>query len=213
MQPINPSGQTISVTEAYRAALARFRAQWLGLLLIMTAYTTASVLSGAATGPLGFILQVLLVGPMGFGTAYALLVATRGETAELNHIFVPFQRCYSQSVWGSLLLSAALLTGIVFFVLPGVYLAVRLVFVPYLIVDENLDAISAFRESWRRTSAYTLEIFLTMLLAVPLMALGVIFFVIGFLPAAVWSGLAIANLFEEISANTDRITPIPPIPT
>jgi len=211
MQPINPSGQPISATEAYRAALGRFREQWLALLMIMTGYTAVSVLSGTATGPLGFLLQVLVVGPLGFGTAYALLTAIRGENVELNQIFIPFQRCYSQSVWGSLLLSAALLTGVLFLVLPGIYLAVRLVFVPYLVVDEELDAISAFRESWQRTGPYSLEIFLTMLLAVPLMAIGLAFLIIGFLPAAVWSGLAVASLYEEISANHGQAKPAQPV--
>ncbi|HAC78826.1 MAG TPA: hypothetical protein DCG06_00920, partial [Deltaproteobacteria bacterium] len=60
MQPINPSGQPISATEAYRAALGRFREQWLALLMIMTGYTAVSVLSGTATGPLGFLLPVLV---------------------------------------------------------------------------------------------------------------------------------------------------------
>jgi len=212
MKTTAPPGQTISATEAYRAALAHFRSNWLGLLLIITAYTFVSILTSTATGPLAFLLQVLLVGPMGFGTAYALLVATRGETVELNQIAVPFQRCYAQSVWGSLLLSSALLAGVVFFLLPGIYLAVRLVFVPYLIVDEELDAISAFRESWRRSQSWQLEIFLTMLLALPLMGLGLAFFGVGFLPAAAWSGLAIAYLFEAISETLGRAIPVPPAP-
>ena len=211
MQTMNPSGQTISVTEAYRAALKQFRDHWLGLLLVMTFYTLVVALTNTATGPLAFLLQVFLIGPMGLGVAYALLVATRGEDVEFNQIFVPFQRCYVQAMFGSLMVSAALLVGFALLVLPGVYLAVRLVFVPYLIVDEELDAVSAFRESWRRSASHQLELFLTMLLAVPLMALGIAFLVVGFIPAAIWTGLAIAHLFEEISANTGRAIPVEPV--
>ena len=215
MQAIDPSAasgrQTISATGAFRATLAPFRTNWLRLLLIMAAYNFVLIMiSKEAMGLLAILLQVLLVSPMWFGTKYVLLIATRGETVKLNQIAVPFQRCYAQSVWGSLLLNVALAAGFVCFVVPGIYLAVRLVFVPYLIVDEELDAISAFRESWRRSKSWQLQIFLTLLLEIPLMALGLAFAGVGYLPATIWSGLATAYLFEEISvALQGRAKPVP----
>ena len=38
------------------------------------------------------------------------------------------------------------------------------------------------------------------------------FFGVGFLPAAAWSGLAIAYLFEAISETFGRAIPVPPAP-
>jgi membrane-anchored glycerophosphoryl diester phosphodiesterase (GDPDase) len=177
----------------------------------MAAYNFVLILTSTeATGLLAFLLQVLLLGPMQFGTAYTLLIATRGQTVELNQIAVPFQRCYAQSVWGSLLHNVALVAGFVFFGVPFFYLAVRLAFVPYLIVDEELDAISAFRESWRRSKSGQLQIFLTILLEILLMALGLAFGGVGYLPATIWSGLATAYLFEESSvALQGRAKPVP----
>jgi hypothetical protein len=249
MQAIGPSAasgrQTISATGAFRATLAPFRTNWLRLLLIVTPYLFVFTLTSTeATGLLAFLLHVFLIGPMRFGNAYALLIATRGETVKLNQIAVPFQRCYVQSVWVSLLDAAVraalsfvfrefsltkphslVAAGFVFFVVLGIlYLAVRLVFVPYLIVDEELNAISAFRESWRRSTSWQLQIFLTIMVIILLAilfhiltltilrrilhgrgvvstadALGLALFGVGFVSGAIWSGLAIAYLYEEIS--------------
>ena len=44
------------------------------------------------------------------------------------------------------------------------------------------------------------------------MGLGLAFFGVGFLPAAAWSGLAIAYLFETISETLGRAIPMPPMP-
>src|SRR5215470_14572204 len=41
--------------------------------------------------------------------------------------------------------------GFVLLVVPGIWIATRLAFVGFLVVDEGLDAPDAVRESWRRT--------------------------------------------------------------
>ena len=171
-------GETVSVTDAYRHASERLRVDFVPLMLIVIALAAISVvaaaLQGVMPGIIGFSVQIFVVGPISFGAGWAMLRSVRGQDPSLSDLFVPFDRCFAQSAFGYLLIVVALTAGFSLLILPGILLAVRLAFVPFLVVDEDMDAISAFRESWRRTGAYPWQIFWAMALAIPIIALGLL---------------------------------------
>ncbi len=53
-----------------------------------------------------------------------------------------------------LLMGAAVFTGLLLFVVPGVYLIVRLAFADYICVLQQKDAVTALRQSWATSAEY-----------------------------------------------------------
>ncbi|MEO2166588.1 MAG: hypothetical protein ABGY42_00450 [bacterium] len=212
MTPIGLEMGSVSVTDAYERGFNRLKQFFVPLMLIAIASTAvslvAAVLARALPGIIGFAVQIVIIAPISFGSVLASLKAARGEEPSLSDLLVPYERCFVQSVVAWFLLSIALTVGFVLFVVPGLFLLIRLSFVPYLVVDENLDAITAFRESWRRTAPFAWQIFGAMMLALPISVVGLLALVVGLLPAGMWISLALATLFLEISEKVGTEDPL-----
>jgi uncharacterized membrane protein len=189
-----------STTEAYGIAWRELKRCFLELFLLGVVWAVLSAPSGwFQESVLGLAYHVLVLGPVSFGGMYAFLRAARGETPEVGDLFVAFQRNYWQAVLASLMVSALVGVGMVLLVVPGVIALVKLAWVPYLVIDERLDALAAVRESWERTRGHAMTIFGIFLLAIPLMLVGLLLLVVGIIPALVWVQLASAVVFAAVS--------------
>ena len=157
----------------------------------------------------GFLLEffaliywIMLFAPLKYGLAYVFLRAARSEKIDTKDMLVPF-RNYFNAVLANLLMLIVIGIGIVFLIVPGIILACKLAFVPYLVVDRKLDAIEAFKESWRMTGGHALEIFLIGLLAIPISIAGFILLGVGLIASTMWIGIAFASMYYAV-AGSDR---------
>ena len=156
----------------------------------------------------GFLLKffaliywIMLFAPLKYGFAYAFLRAARSEKLDTKDILIPF-RNYFNAVLANLLVSIVIGIGIAFLIVPGIILACKLAFVPYLVVDRKLDAIEAFKESWRMTGGHALEIFLIGLLAMPIGIAGFILLGVGLIASTMWIGLAFASMYYAVAGSS-----------
>ncbi len=100
--------------------------------------------------------------------------------------------------------------GLILFIIPGIYLAIRFSFAPILSLDKNLSLGEAFAESTKITEGIKwgiLKYNITMiLLAVGAFAAGIICLIIGIIPALfIFSGVAgisYAYLYRQMSAHS-----------
>ena len=145
------------------------------------------------------VYWILLFGPLKYGLAYAFLRASRNERLDTKDMLAPFGN-YFNAVLANLLVMIVVGIGLVFLIVPGIILACKLAFVPYLVVDRRLDAIEAFKESWRMTGGHALEIFLIGLLAVPITIGGLLLLGVGLIVSTMWIGLAMASIYHAVSA-------------
>jgi hypothetical protein len=196
-----------SVGGVYAHAWSILKADfWTLLLLGLVAWLLGGAIASALSRPEGgqtavsFLYQLLIGTPIAFGAAYAWLRAVRGIKPEVTDLFVPFQRCYVSAVVAGLLVEIVLIVGFILLVVPGIILAVRLSFVPFLVVDEGLGPTEALFESWRRTAGYSWTIFGAGLLAILIIIVGFILLVVGSIPATMLAYLALASLYAAISA-------------
>ncbi|MEW6269565.1 MAG: hypothetical protein AB1689_09750 [Thermodesulfobacteriota bacterium] len=186
--------------ESYGIAWRELQRCFLELLLVGVVWLLLSAPSGWLQDSfLGVVYHVLVLGPVSFGGMYAFLRAARGDTPQVGDLFVPFQRSYAQAVLASLLVSVLVAIGMVLLIVPGVIAAVRLAWVPYLVVDERMDAAASIRESWERTRGYGWTIFAIFLIAIPLVLIGLVLLVVGVIPAMMLVQLASAVLFAAVS--------------
>ena len=176
-------------------------------------------------------LGFFIYGPIGFGWAYMTLRAVRNEKVEIQHLFQPFRR-YGQAVLAYflmyLIISIPFIISTVVLILIyslGVFLTIlaviftiflycKLAFMPYILVDKEVNAIQAIKASWNMTNGYAGKVFLIGLLGIPIAIAGVICFIVGVIPATMWIYMAIASLYHAVDmrnrgvANTTH-TPLP----
>lgn len=154
--------------------------------------------TGAVLGLLAFAYSVLLSWPLGFGISFGYLRAARGDALHVKDIFAVLQNYWS-AVLANLLVMVIVTLGFVFLVVPGIIFACKLAFVSYLVVDRDMEAIEAVKESWRMTTGHAWTIFFMGLLAIPIAVAGVVCLVVGIVPAIWWISLAMASLYHAIS--------------
>ncbi len=155
---------------------------------------------GTATilGILGFIYNILVVGPTDYGVSFAYLKAARGDKLEISNMFEAF-RNYWNAVLANILVSAIVIIGFILLIIPGIIFACKLVFTPYLVVDRKMQVIEAVKESWRMTDGHAWTVFLIGLLAIPISIAGLICFGVGIIVSLMWIRLAFASLYHSVS--------------
>jgi hypothetical protein len=222
---VSPSGQTgpieagvriePSVGAAYSHAWTILKADFWTLLLIgfvawLLGGAVGSLLgrAGNAGGALSGLYQILVGTPISFGAAYVWLRAVRGTKPQLSDLFVPFQREWIACVIAGLLLSIILIVGFILLIIPGIFLAVRLSFVPFLVVDEGWGPVQALSESFRRTGGHFWQLLGAFLLGILVVIVGLILLIVGSIPATMLVYLAFASLYAAITAR-DPHRPLP----
>ncbi|HXJ35122.1 MAG TPA: hypothetical protein VMS22_13910 [Candidatus Eisenbacteria bacterium] len=188
-----------TATEAYGYAWSPLWSRFPELLLAALLWTVIAapggILHKIGAVPLAFAYHTLVTVPLTFGALYVYLRAARGEAIRPAHLFEAFRSCYVQTIFAHVLFVTLVGMGLVLLVVPGLFIATRLAFVGFLVVDEAMDAPTAVRESWRRTEGIAGRIFLVWLLGIPLGVAGLALFGVGFVPAVMWIHLAFAVLF------------------
>ncbi len=141
---------------------------------------------------------LLLQRPIEYGVAFAHLKAARGDKLEVKHMFDVFKN-YWNAVLANILVGLIVIIGFIFFIVPGIFLACKLAFVPYIVVDRKLDVIEAIKESWNLTDGYAIDVFVIALLAIPITIGGLLLFFVGIIISIIWIRLAFASLYHAVS--------------
>lgn len=166
-------------------------------------------LAAALPGLFTMAYTALVSWPLGYGISYAYLRAARGDELKVKHILAVLGN-YWNAVLANLLVALIVCIGFVVLIVPGIVFLCRLSFVSYLVVERQLDAIAAVKESWRLTSGHGLTIFLMGLLAILLAIVGLMLVGVGIIAATLWAGLAWATLYHIVSTEDEEQTAIAP---
>ena len=196
-----------SISETYSYAWGVLRGRFPELLLAALAWIAFSlvsfVLHQQETRWQATLYDALVMAPLNFGALAIYLRAARGEPFEIADLFAAFRGAYPTVITAHLLFIVLVSVGFALLVLPGVWIATRLSFVAFLVMDEGATAMGAVRESWRRTEGHSWRILRLWIVGVVLVGVGLLLLGVGIVPAAMWSHVAFAALFVRITA-TDR---------
>jgi uncharacterized membrane protein len=144
-----------------------------------------------------FFYSLLLFPIFSYGADLLFLRAIRDEEIDLKEMFKGFQN-YVNIVLAHLLATAIIGLGFIFLIIPGIIFACRLVFVPYIVMDRNLDAVKAVEKSWKMTAGHGWTIFGMGILSFIIIILGLVMLVVGVFPAAMWVSSSFASLYHSI---------------
>lgn len=158
-----------------------------------------------------FFYGILITAPLKYGVDYTYLRAARNDPLEIVDMFAVI-RNYIHAVMATILVGIIVTIGFIFLIIPGIYLACKFAFVPYLIVDRRLNVIDALQESWEMTDGHAFQVFMIGLLGIPITLGGLTLMIVGIIPAIMWVKLAYASLYhaieceDEIEASMYRAT-------
>ena len=94
-----------------------------------------------------------------------------------------------------ILCSVSILLGFLFFVIPGVYLMTRFIFVQYFVIDKNISFDAAIKRSWKITKGNEINLLAFLFAMVIIFVLGFLAFVLGVVVAIPITQLSTAKLY------------------
>ena len=142
---------------------------------------------------------------MKYGVDYVYLRAARNNRLDIADMFEVF-RNYLNAVMAAIIIGIITTIGFIFLIIPGIYLACKLAFTPYLIVDQRMSVFDALQESWDMTRGHVWRIIGIALMAIPITLMGLICFIVGIIPAVMWVQVAYASLYHAIDAREEMAT-------
>lgn len=146
----------------------------------------------------GITYGVFVAGPIGYGANWVFLKAVRGERVEIKDMFVVFQKNYWNAVLAKIVVSVIVGLGIVMLIVPGIIFACRLAFVPFLVVDREMDVMDALRVSWDMTRGYGWQIFFMGFMAIFVVIGGLICLGVGVIISIMWIKAAFASIYHAV---------------
>ena len=169
-----------SISEALGFGWATFRDRFGTLIgLIVVSAVILAVVNGVEQGlnqqKAGFLAFV--VGIIGYvvqsvvslGWTRITLKLHDGQGVEMSDLIEPYPLIWKY-IGASILAGIAIAIGFLILVVPGVYLAIRLGFFPYAIVDGGSGPVEALQKSWELTRGSVLH----------LLGLGIVFALVNF---------------------------------
>jgi len=199
-------------------ASSAFRVGWEGLKKYFLEFLLITLITGAigslgslfargdgfGGGGFSMLISIFLSGPLSFGASYVYLKAMRGDEFEISDIFSPFRDNYLQVVLASFLYGALIILGFMLLIIPGIIIAIRLSFVPYLVMDEGLEPLDAIKTSWDMTRDFSMNLFVFGLMAFGVSILGLLCLVIGIFPAVMLIQASFAAYYLGVRDEFER---------
>lgn len=214
-----PPGVASALGRGWRSMKSHFLVYFLAVLVLGAFLLPYNLYdegdSGRDSGLLALIetaYMLLLYPIIKYGTDLLFLRGVRGDQMEVKSLFDGFKN-YVNIVLASLLVMGLVGIGMIVFIVPGIYVACRLAFVGYLVMDEELDPIAAVEASWRLTRGHALKIFLLGLTSIFLFFFGLVLLLVGVVPATIWIKASFASLYLAISGQPSVETDAEPAST
>ena len=141
---------------------------------------------------------IFVSGPIGYSVKWVFLKAVRGEPTEIKDMFSVFQGNYWNAVLANILVGIIVGIGFLMLIVPGIIFACRLAFVPYLIIDRNMEVTEALNKSWEMTKGYGWNIFFMGFLSFWIIIAGFLALFFGVIISAIWISTSFAAMYQAV---------------
>ena len=170
-------------------------------MLLLNGLTQASQhYAGLAMG-FGLLSQLVQIVISLVWIRFALAVVD-GRPIDLQQLLPDDTRTFFNYVAASILLGLMVFFGLLLFVVPGVYLALRYGFAGYVVADRRADVLDAFHRSAEITRGARGKLLLLALALLGLNAVGALAFGIGLLFTVPMSIFATSLVYRRLEART-----------
>jgi uncharacterized membrane protein len=157
----------------------------------------------------GLAYSFLFLPIIKYGENYIFLKAMRDEEVDIKILFEGFKTNYLNIILANLIVAALVIIGFIMLIVPGIIIACRLVFVPFLVMDKNLDPIKAVEKSWEMSKGHGWEVFFMVILSAFIFIGGVLVFIIGAVVSIIWIHATFATFYQAVLNEKEEDNPIP----
>jgi uncharacterized membrane protein len=133
------------------------------------------------------------------GTYNLMLKVVDGHKADIKDLYTypNIAMKVVRNIVAGILVGLAVLGGLILFIIPGIYVAVRLMFFTYYIVDKDAGVMDSLKMSWNLTKGGVINLFLLSLLFIFVNFIGALLFGIGLAVTMPLTFLATAVLYRK----------------
>ncbi|MBW4656116.1 MAG: hypothetical protein KME20_24210 [Kaiparowitsia implicata GSE-PSE-MK54-09C] len=146
---------------------------------------------------LGTLASVVLTGPLAAGWYYVTFRLMKQQVPTFNDFFLGFNN-FLPLFLANLLVNIFVGIGMVFLLLPGIFLAVAYIFTVPLIVERRFDFWAAMETSRKLITKQWFAIFVFVLVLVLINILGALLLGVGLLVTIPLTSCAVAAAYEDI---------------
>jgi len=151
------------------------------------------------------LLYVFLALPVvKFGGKMIFVQAVRKTKPDFELLIRGFWQNYLNIILANLLVIALVVLGLFALLVPGIIIACRLAFVPYIVMDKKLDPIESVELSWKYTRGHGWTIFLMGFVSFFIIIFGLILFIVGVFPALIWIKSSFASLYQAVLLEKEK---------
>jgi hypothetical protein len=151
------------------------------------------------------MLYACLVAPVfQYGANLMFVQAVRETKPEFETLIVGFKENYLTIILANLLVCALVILGLFALLVPGIIIACRLVFVPFIVMDKKLDPIEAVEYSWKLTRGHGWTIFFMGFTSFFIILFGLILLIVGIFPAIMWVWSSFATLYVSVLQEKEK---------
>lgn len=155
-------------------------------------------------GIIAIAYSFLALPVISYGAKMIFLESVRKLKPDFEWLLKGFWTNYLNIILANLLVFALVAMGLFALIIPGIIIACRLKFVPYLVMDKKLDPIEAVEMSWKLTRGHGWTIFLMGFVSFFIYILGFILLFIGILPADIWVKSSFASLYQSVLIEKEK---------
>lgn len=163
-------------------------------------------------GLIGMLYAFLVAPVFEYGGSFIFVQAVRKIKPDFEYLIKGFMENYLSIVLANLLVFALVVLGLFALLIPGIIIACRLAFVPYIVMDKKLDPIESVELSWKLTKGHGWTVFLLGFVSFFIIILGLLLLIIGIFPAIMWVSSSFASLYEAVLREKEKTAEIPASP-
>ncbi len=200
-----PARKTFSISEAVKYGFNFIKANFVTFIKLGAVLIIINIISNMVTGlfkdnPLSFLwtlISMVISILVQIGSIKITLELYDGKP--LN-----FSNLYSQSnlilryLGASILYGLMVFVGFIFFIIPGIYLAIKYQFFSYLIVDKNMGIMDSFKKSENMTQGVKMNLLLFFLALAGINILGALVFLVGLIITIPTTVMATVYVYKKL---------------
>lgn len=204
--------KSFSAVEAIKFGWEVAKKRWHLFLTLGGLSVLLNIISGAPNlvfgkdSPEANILMLIILIPIWIVSIIISVGVIRIQTlladskeAKFSDIWVINRKLFFNFILASSLSGLIVLGGFILLIIPGIIFSLKLMFVPYFVVDKGLGPIEAVKASWNATKGNLLEISFLGILSILVVIAGILALFIGLFWAVPTTMVAQAYVYRKLS--------------
>jgi uncharacterized membrane protein len=179
---------------------------WMVLGVMVAISVVFSILNPKGDSAIISILSSLVSLFFELGAIALLLKLVRTDTEGDIKEIASQSAIYVQSLIATIVFGVMLFVGLLLLIIPGIYVAMRFMFLPYVLVDQKLGWKEALKEASRLSEGNRLNLFGFVILLAIMNVVGALLLLVGLLVTAPVSYIAMTMMYEYLKKEKSGAT-------